>query len=294
MTTSDTGTQPPAADSSETQSLTIGELSRRTGVSVPTLRMWEARHGFPRGARLPSGHRRYAEQVVQLVQQVQRRREAGVSLEAAIAGVVAAPVIPPASVYAELARRHPHLVAHRLRKSTLLALTFALEDECCAQAQTPWLFGAFQDERFYRRAEPRWRDLARTARGAWALARFADPAPPAPGVPVEVALSEGSHMNREWSLVCLAPDLPAALAAWELPGQDSVPDADRLFESRWTLDPAAVQDAARATARLVAALGHDTAGALEVADDPRLRMVEDTQRATAVFNRVLAYVDRVR
>ena len=101
-------------------------------------------------------------------------------------------------------------------------------------------------------------------------------------------------MTREWSLVCLAPDLPAALAAWELPGQESVPDGERVFESRWTLDPVAVQDAARATARLVAALGHDTAGALDAADDPQLRLTGDLQRATALFNRVLAYVDRVR
>lgn len=274
--------------------MTIGELARRTGVNVPTLRMWEARHGFPQGTRLPSGHRRYDEGVVALVQQVQRRREGGVSLEAAIAAVGATPEIPPASVYAELARRHPHLLPHRLRKSTLLALTWALEDECCARAQHPWLFGAFQDEQFYRRAEPRWRDLARTARGAWALAQFADPASPSPRVPVEVDLPYGSPMTREWSLVCLAPDLPAALAAWELPGQDGVPDGDRLFESRWTLDPVAVQDAARACARLVASLGHDTAGALEAADDPRLRLVGDLQHATAMFNRVLAYVDRVR
>lgn len=283
-----------SSDAGSGGALTIGELARRTGVNVPTLRMWEARHGFPQGARLPSGHRRYEERVVDLVQQVQRRREAGVSLEAAIGAVVAAPEIPPASVYAELARRHPHLVPHRLRKSTLLALTWALEDECCARAADPWLFGAFQDEQFYRRAEPRWRDLARTARGAWALARFADPRPASPQAPVEVALPETSHMTREWSLVCLAPDLPAALAAWELPGQDSVPDGDRLFESRWTLDPVAVQDAARACARLVAALGHDTAGALDAADDPRLRLTADLEHATAMFNRVLAYVDRVR
>ncbi len=295
MTTEPAGAQPLAAESSDPVSeLTIGELARRTGVNVPTLRMWEARHGFPKVHRLPSGHRRYDQRVVQQVQQVQHRRGAGVSLEAAIAGVVEVADSPPASVYAELARRHPELVAHRLRKSTLLALTWALEDECCARAQRPWLFGAFQDEEFYRRAEPRWRDLARTARGAWALARFTDPTPPSPSAPVEVALPESSHMNREWSLVCLAPDLPAALAAWELPGQQGVADGDRLFESRWTLDPVAVQDAARATARLVAALGHDTAGALEAADDPRLRMVGDLQQGTAMFNRVLAYVDRVR
>ena len=282
------------SDRSAGAELTIGDLARRTGVNVATLRMWEARHGFPLGVRLPSGHRRYDERTVHQVAQVQRYREAGSRLEAAISAVVTAPDIPPSSVYAELSRSQPQLVPHRLRKSTLLALTWALEDECCARAQRPWLFGAFQEERFYRKAEHRWRDLARTAQGAWAMARFADPAAPSAGAAVEVDLPERSPMTREWSLICLTPDLPAALAAWELPGQEGVRDGDRLFESLWTLDGAAVRDAARCAARLVAFLGHDTTPALDAADDPRPPTPTALGEATALFNRVLAYTDRVR
>ena len=273
--------------------MTIGELARRTGVNVGTLRMWETRHGFPQVVRLPSGHRRYDERTVQLVQQVQRRRDAGSRLEAAISAVVAKPDIPPSSVYAELVRSQPGLVPQRLRKSTLLALTWALEDECCARAENPWLFGAFQEERYYRQAERRWRDLGRTARGTWAMAQFSEPTAHSPGAPTEVDLPPSSPMTREWSLVCLAHDLPAALAAWELPGQD-VPDGDRLFESIWTLDPVAVRDAARCAARLVSFLGHDTDDVLAAADDPRPPDAVELEQATALFNRVLAYVDRVR
>ena len=295
-------TQPPATNRSEAADgntgagpgMTIGELARRTGVNVGTLRMWESRHGFPQANRLPSGHRRYDERTVHLVQQVQRRQEAGSRLEAAITAVTSVPEIPPASVYAELVRSQPMLVPQRLRKSTLLALTWALEDECCARAQNPWMFGAFQDERFYRQAQARWRDLSRTARGAWAMGQFAEPTPPSPGDPVEVDLPPSSPMTREWSLVCLAPDLPAALAAWELPWQERVADGDRLFESIWTLDPVAVRDAARSAARLVSFLGHDTDSALAAADDPRPPAAVDLEQTTALFNRVLAYVDRVR
>lgn len=38
----------------------IGELSRRTGLSVLRIRAWETRHGVPRSLRADSGHRRYA------------------------------------------------------------------------------------------------------------------------------------------------------------------------------------------------------------------------------------------
>jgi len=39
--------------------LTIGALSRATGIPVETLRTWESRYGFPEPERKPSGHRLY-------------------------------------------------------------------------------------------------------------------------------------------------------------------------------------------------------------------------------------------
>jgi DNA-binding transcriptional MerR regulator len=35
-----------------TQLLSIGQVANRTGVSVPTLRVWEDRHGFMRDERI--------------------------------------------------------------------------------------------------------------------------------------------------------------------------------------------------------------------------------------------------
>ena len=40
--------------------LSIGALSRSTGIPVETLRTWERRYGFPVPERKPSGHRVYA------------------------------------------------------------------------------------------------------------------------------------------------------------------------------------------------------------------------------------------
>ena len=39
--------------------LSIGALSRATGIPVETLRTWESRYGFPVPERKPSGHRVY-------------------------------------------------------------------------------------------------------------------------------------------------------------------------------------------------------------------------------------------
>src|SRR5687768_4224959 len=40
--------------------LSIGALSRATGVPADTLRTWERRYGFPAAERTESGHRRYS------------------------------------------------------------------------------------------------------------------------------------------------------------------------------------------------------------------------------------------
>jgi DICT domain-containing protein len=51
------------------------------------------------------------------------------------------------SVFAGLRRQHPDLVPQVLRKATLLALTRAVEDECCARAEQAALFASFQHQR---------------------------------------------------------------------------------------------------------------------------------------------------
>ena len=287
-------TQAPAPHRS---ALTIGDLSERTGVATATLRMWESRHGFPRPERLGSGHRRYTERDVELVQQVLRRRDGGARLEVAIAGVVlaqaatsGAPGAP--SVYATMRRLHPGLHPQRLKKSTLLALSWAIEDECIAQAERPMIFGAFQREGYFRAAEERWTELARVARSTMVFAAFEQDPEPVDGTTF-VDLPADAPMRREWAVVCDAPDHAAMLTAWELPGQSGVPDGKRLFESVWTVEPGAVRDAARACAQVAQSLGHPEGGPLlyELAENPPPAPVELLD-AASLLNRVVAYVDR--
>lgn len=292
----DKGKAQPQASSEVTAeaALTIGDLGERTGLTPAVLRMWETRHGFPEPHRLESGHRRYTEEDVRLVQQVLRRKEAGVRLEIAIAEASAtrAPAAP--SVFAELRRKHPALVTHRLRKATLIALSWAIEDECCAVADTPVLFGAFQRGEFYAPSAPRWVELARVARSAIVFADHWDGTADDAVGPVRATLAEDAPMRREWAVVCDAFDSTACLSAWELPGQSEVPDRQRLFEAVWTVDPVAVRDAARVAAAVAADAGVLAAQPLldELAHAPAPRVTTPTG-VTALFNRVVAYVDRL-
>ena len=112
-------------------------MAARTGVGHATLRQWETRYGFPVPARLPSGHRRYAEADVERVRQVVRDRDAGLSLKVAIDRVLKASAAPEESIFAGLRRRRPDLVPYTLPKRTLIALSHAIEDECAARAERP-------------------------------------------------------------------------------------------------------------------------------------------------------------
>jgi DICT domain-containing protein len=288
----------PDSSGADVTGLSIGDLAARTGVAPATLRMWESRHGFPVPRRRDSGHRRYDESAVDQVRQVLRRRDAGSRLEVAIAAVAltqASIAEPPGapSVFATLRRLHPDLHPQRLSKATLLAMSWAIEDECCSRAERPMIFGAFQQERYYRAAEERWRELARVARSTMIFAGFPEEPDPVDGTTF-VVLPFDAPMRKEWAVVCDAPEYPAMLTAWELPGQSTVPDRQRLFEAIWTVQPSAVRDAARACAQVAQQLGHVEAAPLlyELADNPPAPPVELLQ-ATSLMNRVVAYVDRV-
>lgn len=289
---------PTAGAAAPEAPLTIGDLSRRTGVTPATLRMWETRHGFPTPVRLESGHRRYAEDQVEAVDHVVRRRDAGVRLDVAIQEALAAAEPTTPSVYAELRRRHPHLAPQRLRKATLLALSWAIEDDFCARAQRARLFAGFQHERFLRAALPRWVELARVAGTTMVFAETdgevgSEQADRAGDRLVTVPLAADEPMRREWFVVCDSRELPVVLTAWELPGQTEVADRDRIFETLWTVEPAAVRDAARTCARI--AQQHDVPQAApllyQMADEPQ-PVLADAATVTALFNRVVAYVDR--
>jgi DICT domain-containing protein len=270
--------------------LTIREMAARTGVPQGTLRMWETRYGFPVPERLPSGHRRYPESQVDLVQQVARDRDAGLTMRAAVDRARRAVAPAEESIFAALRRRRPDLVPYTLPKSTLIALSHAIEDECAARAERPVLFGSFQRERFYRHAEPRWRELARTAEIAIVFADFPKRREPR-HAPVEVPIDRSDPLGREWSLVCDAPEYAACLSAWEPPGQDAARDSDRVLETIWSVEPAVVRDAARIAQGIAARTAPELVAPIDrLLDSNPPASGEEFRLVSALTNRMVAYV----
>jgi len=274
--------------------LTISDLAERTGVAPTTLRSWESRYGFPVPTRLAGGHRRYSEQDVEAVLEVLRHRAAGLGLEVAVrrATTTSTHSLQSRSVHAELRRRHAELTPQLVNKTSLIALSRAIEDECCARAEQPLLFGGFQRQRFLDESRARWTELARTARATVVFADLAEPAPPRRGGLIEVALPPEAPLNREWIVLCDAPDLPACMAAVERPGQEGVRDDRRRFEVIWTVDPVAVRYASRVAAALADEYrpGWRTAD-LALLDDDAPAASSDLRRASDLLGRMLGYLD---
>jgi DICT domain-containing protein len=270
--------------------LTTAQLAARTGLPAATLRMWESRHGFPSPARLPGGHRRYSDRDVESVLEVVRLRTQGLSLTAAIGAARSRTEQEPASVFAGLRRRRPDVAPTVLSKRVVLALTHALEDEYCAHATRGALIGSFQRERFYRTAERRWGEIARTAELAVALADFPQ-LRDRPAATVEVPIEPRHPLAREWTLLINAPGAQACLAAWEQPTQVQVADAQRRFEVLWSFEPevvwAATEVAGDILRRIAPGVAERLAGAAAgqaSASPPELRF------AAALAHRMIDYV----
>jgi DICT domain-containing protein len=275
--------------------LPISEVSRRTGIPVAGLRNWEQRYGLPRPHRSAGGQRRYTEADCDLLAEVLRHRAAGLSLPAAMAQAMAGASNSGGtepSIFAGLRRQHASLRVHVLNKTTLLALTRAIEDECGARALRPVLLGSFQRQRFYQASASRWADLARGAEQTVIFADFAR-SRLRPGRVAEVAVPDDAPLRREWTLICDAPDTPACVAAWERPGQDQRRDRDRMFEVLWSVDPQVVRGAARIGTGLAAAALPELAQRLadHLSTEPAPSSA-DLRRASGLIERTLDYLAR--
>ncbi len=274
--------------------LAIKDVAEQTGIAAGTIRMWEQRFGFPCPDRTASGYRRYGPEDVEALRRVQAYRNRGLSVAAAIeraresGGERDRP-----SIYAAVAATFRDLRPHVLRKSTLIALSRAIEHETLAQAAAPVLVGAFQREEFYRAVEPRYRRMSRLADAAVVFADFPAVHRP-PGGPIEIPIDPADALGNEWAVIVDAPGYAACLLAWEQPSLEAgdTRDLQRRFEAVWTIDPLATRRAAQVAARLAARADRASGERLEalLAERP-LALEEPAPALTALTNRIVAYLD---
>ncbi|MDQ3632507.1 MAG: MerR family transcriptional regulator [Actinomycetota bacterium] len=275
--------------------LSIKDVAERTGIAAGTIRMWEQRYGFPVPARSGAGYRLYAVDDVEALRRVLAFRHRGLSVPAAIerARETGGPSDHP-SIYAAVAATDHGARPQTLKKSTLVALSRAIEHETLAQAASPVLFSAFQREGFYRDAEPRYQRIAQFSDAAVVFADFKAIRRPPRG-PIEIPIASEDRLGNEWAVIIDAPGYAACLLAWEMPGATQPGDPDdlnRRFEAIWTLDPRATRKAACVAARLTGRADPELGRHLEELLGHRpLACEEPAPTLTALTNRMVAYLE---
>ena len=170
---------PPVVRVIVDQDLAIKDVAEQTGIAAGTIRMWEQRYGFPEPERTSSGYRVYRPGDVEALRRVQAYRHRGLSIPPrSSAPARRASETDRPSIYAAVMSAGVDASPQVLRKSTLVALSRAIEHETLAHAAAPVLFAAFQREPFYREVEPRYARIAQCADAADGLRRLPAGAPP--------------------------------------------------------------------------------------------------------------------
>lgn len=155
----------------------------------------------------------------------------------------------PTSILEDLLHALPELRPQIYFKSSLTALSHAMEDQVLAGIDTFLVIASFQRERFYRQEASRYLRIAEQADQVYILAAPESDFASRPQPYETIAFEPTDALAQEWHLTVLGPRYAACLVCRErlLPdaaGDTLATDQARRFEGIWTFDRAAVCKAA--------------------------------------------------
>ncbi|MBF2097203.1 MAG: GAF domain-containing protein [Gloeomargaritaceae cyanobacterium C42_A2020_066] len=157
------------------------------------------------------------------------------------------------SLLQDLLQVVPHLRPQLYFKSSLTALSHAMEDQVFTSAAPPLVIANFQRERYYRQETRRYRQIARHSNQVYVLAAPEAEFGQVPEPYETIAFTPDDALAQEWHLVVLGPGMAASLVCREKPTEQPLMDQSRRFEGIWTFDP---QVSAQVALLLLARIGH--------------------------------------
>lgn len=154
------------------------------------------------------------------------------------------------SVLDELLKRSPQLRPQLYFKSSLTALSHAMEDQVLAggAAQSPLVIASFQRERFYRQEANRYGRIAALTQQVYVLAAPETSFTSESREYEAIAFDSSDQLSQEWHLIVIAQKYAACLVCQErqniapeqvttdLPADQPAMDQTRRFEGVWTFD----------------------------------------------------------
>jgi DICT domain-containing protein/signal transduction histidine kinase len=158
-----------------------------------------------------------------------------------------------ASIVEDLLRAVPSLRPQMYFKTSLTALSHAMEDQVLAGADQPLVIASFQQERFYRQEAHRYARIAELTPQIYVLSSAGTGFENHSGLYETIAFDGDDALIHEWHLVVLGEQYSACLICREHQPAPAVLrsqgapalDQTRRFEGIWTLNPQVSQHAAQ-------------------------------------------------
>ena len=144
---------------------------------------------------------------------------------------------------AQLLNSFPDWRAQMYFKSSLTALSHAMEDRVLADSEAPLVIASFQKERFYRQEAHRYRRIAAKTDQVYVLAAPEADFKNSSDIYETIAFTAEDPLSQEWHLVVIGQQYSCCLICGEkvgtqpTTGKGSAMDASRRFEGIWTFDP---------------------------------------------------------
>lgn len=166
----------------------------------------------------------------------------------------------PHSIITDLLQVFPHRRLQMYFKSSLTALSHAMEDQVLAGNEEALIIASFQKERFYRQEAHRYLRIGKKSPHVYVLAAPETDFRHDSGVYEKIAFSADDALTMEWHLVVIAPSYANCLICREkifAHGTNSTEvalamDNSRRFEGIWTHDRDVSQEAAKLLLRRIA------------------------------------------
>lgn len=165
------------------------------------------------------------------------------------------------SLLSDLLEALPHLRPQLYFKSSLVALSHAIEDQVLQGQGSPWVFANFQKERYYRQEARRYRRIGAVAQDVFVLA--APDGAQADLPPDFIPLDPEDPLAQEWHLIVIDAHYATCLVCRERPWQGSDMDAARQFDGIWSFDRSVTAQAALALLPKILGYRPDLAPRLE-------------------------------
>jgi DICT domain-containing protein/signal transduction histidine kinase len=150
------------------------------------------------------------------------------------------------SLLRELLGSLPQIKAQIYFKSSLTAISHAMEDLVLAGTDRPLIIANFQQERFYRQENRRYQRIAELSSHVYILAAPETDFASAPAPYATIGLDPADELTQEWHLVIVAKHYSACLICREYaaPVDAIALDSARQFQGFWTFDPQISRQAA--------------------------------------------------